>query len=308
MWRIKFLAFIGTSAALGEHLRGAPHAKGRREAYLPTDDHILEKAINALAEDVRMLKHAKLPNSSAPVEQVLVLTTSQEKSRLRIQHLLEMLPDVSITTITGIDAHNFQSEEEELQHSNFHIAQQQQSDWLNVDLGFGRVHEKHGLNETRDNGMLACVLGHHHMWELAANTSTGRWTVILEDDAYPILQMDNDFLQTVMANVPRNVDEVFLDDRHCSAFGMAVKKSPFWFWGSKVIGNDADIHALGSTAYALTARGARALLAERFQYGADHFLNVPVRSGKINAYCPSAPLFLHSYQHAGTIDYGSQEM
>jgi hypothetical protein len=162
----------------------------------------------------------------------------------------------------------------------------------------GDVWHREGSVQFPPNGALACSLGHHRMWEMAAsldskNDGTNRtWTVILEDDAMPSSRAAMYMVSKLLAKMPPGVEMVHLDDRHC--------RSPKRYRG--FIGKDISRWAFGSTAYAITAKAARALLAEPFQYAADHWLNAPVINGKFKVYCPiGRPFFIHGYKHTSLI-------
>jgi len=233
------------------------------------------------------------------IAQVLILTIDNKASKNRLKVLMAKLGEIGLSNpdvINGIDAHKFKTEaDEEAQHT-FPMSDRQKAEWMLTSLDGGPPsHHNHTSAETPSNGALACALGHHHMWELAAKAAPEdprAWTVILEDDAHvPRFHMKEP-VRAILASAPPDVHIVHLDDRHCQYFG-----------GKPGIRDKAmDIHAAGSTAYAVTATGAKLLLAEPFQYGADHWLNAPVRAAKMKALCPEGPpVFTHMYPHASLI-------
>jgi GR25 family glycosyltransferase involved in LPS biosynthesis len=98
-------------------------------------------------------------------------------------------------------------------------------------------------------GTLARALSHYKIWQTAVSSLKGReWMVILEDDARPLTTSSQ--LRTSMASVPADVDMVFLGNRHCKV-------------------------QYGSAAYAITAKGAQALLDIPFANNVDYLLDVP---------------------------------
>lgn len=228
------------------------------------------------------------------IAQVLVLAINTPVSQDRLHSLMASLGQhvqSLVHVVPGVDASKFGNEASEMRQPPMELNSAERTQWLQADVGFGPVHKGHTPEESKSNGMLACTMGHHYMWELAAKQPEGKWTVILEDDAKPQYGLTLKSLEQVFVAAPADVDEVFLDDRHCA------KRIP------GKVGRDIDPFSFGSTAYAVTAKGARALLAVKYRWAADHWLNRPVHSGAIAAYCPAGlPSFMHSYYHQTEIE------
>lgn len=267
----------------GEHLQRESSAFERRAHHAHNSGQL-------------QIAHGLLNNAQAG--QMLVLTTGNRVGQQRLNQLLKNLghdfDNFNVTQLAGIDMRQFTNEDEEMSQNVIPMNREQRAQWLLTDMGFGPVHGKRTSKEYESNGALACSLGHWKMWQLASNATSGKWTVILEDDAQPAAGVTGRSLEELLATVPEGVDEVFLDDRHCQSFGGHV---------GVVSGSGLNHFAMGSTAYAVTAAGAKAMLAVPFRYPADHWLNVPVRTGAIKAYCPAAlPAFVHEYSHRSVIN------
>lgn len=234
-----------------------------------------------------------------------VLTVDTPRGRRRLQGVfaaMEQLAIYSFVRIAGLVASQYASEDAEERQGRLPMSELERREWLRVDVGMGPVH--HGTSrDAPPSGALACALGHRHIWELARSRlrapGAARWALVLEDDARisPALSINSEgvsvasgVLREVLARVPQDAEIVFLDDRHCGGLR------------SREVGAGFNLYATGSTAYAITASGAAALLAEPFSHNADHWLNAPINRGKIRGYCPHMPIFVHNFPHASTID------
>lgn len=231
------------------------------------------------------------------VEQLLVLTVQTPEGNARLHTLLQSLSQslagLNIEPFVGLDWHKASNEEEEMEQPNFELTPKQRVQWLQMEIGFGPVHKGVPSEAFHSNGALACSIGHYRMWEMARNATAGKWTVILEDDAMPAAGLSAERLLRTLGEVPQGAEEVFLDDRHCSR-AMRI--------GGVVKGKMLSHYAYGSTAYAVTPAGAAALLDVPFRYAADHWLNVPVENGAVDAFCPpEGASFVHDYPHPTTI-------
>jgi len=235
-----------------------------------------------------------------------VLTIDTPNGRARLQGVFAAMEQLTINTfvrVVGLTATQYANEDAEERQARFPMTDAMRSEWLTVDVGMGPVHRGRASKDVPSNGALACALGHRHIWELAekklSTPGAARWALVLEDDARiswalninsPGVSVPARVLRETLERVPADADIVFLDDRHCG-----------WVRSSEV-GQGFNLYATGSTAYAISARGAAALLAEPFSHNADHWLNVPIHSGRIRGFCPAIPIFVHNFPHASTID------
>jgi len=240
----------------------------------------------------------------AKIIQALILTNPNPLSKLRIHQLLTDLKGLGFGNVTkpfeGIDANKYMSEADEMKTDLLPMTDQAKEEWMNVSIQGGGIpfHKKNETPETfSPNGALACILGHQHLWKLAAATppeDARAWTIILEDDAKVRRRLPAGLIEETLANADDigGIDIVHLDDRHCKYFG-----------GKPGVRDAKNMHefAAGSTAYAVTARGAQMLLEEKFDHAADHWLNMPLKHNKTKAFCPYFPMFMHNYKHASSI-------
>eukprot|EP00927_Polykrikos_kofoidii_P042065 TRINITY_DN3592_c0_g3_i1.p1 TRINITY_DN3592_c0_g3~~TRINITY_DN3592_c0_g3_i1.p1 ORF type:complete len:334 (-),score=45.16 TRINITY_DN3592_c0_g3_i1:76-1023(-) len=241
--------------------------------------------------------------SSGRLGQVLVLTLNSAEGKDRFAKLKSKLgpPLPSIESIVGLDFHSFQNEDEMMRVQPFALPDRARQEWLQHDeiTGVPRVAAKDSSLALRPpTGALGCAMGHRHMWTRAANLAgTERaWSLILEDDARPVQDLgDASFLSNLLL-VPEDVDLVFLDG-HCTDFKNTVPT----LGGSVVSGNQTNLYARWSSAYAVTPQGAAALLKVPFKYNSDHLLNAAVKCYGLKAFCPSRPLFENVYPHESLI-------
>lgn len=287
-------------------LEKAPAAMLERQ-QLGTEDTLFTQDFATLAststvEKLRALSVA-IPKAPAGVAQVLVLTLADSSGQTtRAAPLLKLLSgNVPVKAVQGINYHDYKTEVEEMEQTAIPMDPASKKQWQEgADIGLGKIHAGQDLAKFKAHGTLACVLGHHHMWEMAAgveNPGTGKdraWTVIFEDDARP--NPDHHTSQSLMASIaevlrttPPEAEMVMLGARHCEK-------------RHGLIGKDLDPFAPGSMAYAITATAAKVLLAEPFIHASDHWLNAPVKAGKLKMFCPAGTaIFSHGYKHATSI-------
>eukprot|EP00401_Gymnodinium_catenatum_P080054 CAMPEP_0117572894 /NCGR_PEP_ID=MMETSP0784-20121206/60617_1 /TAXON_ID=39447 /ORGANISM="" /LENGTH=330 /DNA_ID=CAMNT_0005371329 /DNA_START=87 /DNA_END=1077 /DNA_ORIENTATION=+ len=226
---------------------------------------------------VRMASRGATDRETSPkLPHVFVLTVADRHGEFaRARPLLTALKEMGVTdeeVFKGLDYHRFRTEADLMAQKQFPTSRSSREQWLHFDIGYGPTHRGNDLAGTPANGALACALGHHRIWEMvsAENNSSDAadrgWAVILEDDAMPVSFTVLTDVTNVLRRVPPGSEIVPLDDRHCQ-----------WRNWLDVVGTDrADEYAMGSTAYAVTVKGAEALLAEPFEFAADHWLNMPV--------------------------------
>lgn len=332
--RLHILCFL-LAACVGSH--GSLHARVMRKpiANQVKRASLLRASRSPQSEILKRLKNMQgqgilgLPGKNAAVAQILILSTPTKKSKARTDGLLAGLEVLGFSNLShvfvGLDAKEFHTEADEMTQKIIPMTAQQRADWLHADFGNGPIHEaSDGLlssDKFPSSGGLACSLGHYHLWGLAAAASkhttddAPSWSIILEDDAH-ITHVHNKFhvqdprflnlegqelrdrLYGILAAAPPEVHIIHLDDRHCRRAG---ESKHMYMRG--VIGKEIGLWAQGSTAYAVTAYGARMLLSQPFRYSADHWLNVPVLNGQMKAFCPSGdPFFHHEYSHKTSID------
>lgn len=273
---------------------------GTEDTFLIQDFATL--ASTATVEKLRALSIAS-PEAPADVAQALVLTLADSSGQTtRAAPLLKLLSgDVPVKAVQGINYHAYKTEVEEMDQTSIPMDPASKKQWQEgATIGVGNIHAGQDLAKFQADGTLACVLGHHHMWEMAAgvaNPGTGKgrgWTVIFEDDARPNPNHHNS--QSLMASIaevlrttPPEAEMVMLGARHCER-------------RHGLIGTNVDPFAPGSMAYAITATAAKALLAEPFIHASDHWLNAPVKAGKFKMFCPAGEaIFSHGYKHATSI-------
>lgn len=257
--------------------------------------------LNALGHGATDMDSNEMSDKPPKVVQVLVLTTPAAQNVKRLHSLLAGLDDIGLGGIThafdGVDASRYKNEAEEEAQDVIPMSPEQREEWQKVTVGegLGLMHQGMTAQQFHSNGALACALGHHLFWQLAAESDTEEqraWTIILEDDAHIAHMHDKLAIQKVLAEVPAGVHIVHLDDRHCKYSTGGVQ------------GRELSSWAPGSTAYAVTSVGAKLLLAEPFSHLSDHWLNAPVHRGMMKAYCPDTgnPAFTHEYAHDSTIN------
>jgi len=201
---------------------------------------------------------------------VLVLTNDSPQSQARLQYLKSRLS--AVKPLRGINSTQYASEDLlQSQQKLLPMTPQMRDEW--------KTNPEYHNNHARGRGLgsLACALGHYRMWQLAENMPAGKWAVILEDDAHPSTDLVG--LKSVMDNIPSGPALAFLGVRHCAGQRGVI---------SSIAGN-----AWGSTAYAVTAAGAKALLAEPFNHNSDHWLNIPINKWAITGFC-AIPVFSES--------------
>ncbi|CAE7021653.1 unnamed protein product [Symbiodinium natans] len=189
------------------------------------------------------------------INQIMVLTYAE---RTRAYHYEEVFPDIRVSWMVGLTAAHFANEQDMMDREELvPMTEQMKAQWRS-----NPNREADRKAGTPPLGTLACALAHYKAWQTAAASLSGReWLVILEDDAQP--ETTSDELLRDLSGIAPDVELVFLGERHCP-------------------------HGYGSTAYAITAKGAQALLDTPFMYNADFYLDVP----KIKREC-LAPHFRH---------------
>jgi len=263
----------------------------------------LLQAHRSSTDEVKRVKSLTPPSPGVPgVAEVYTLSVDSPLGKERMKGVAEVMKDLKIesfVSVMGLSAAAYKNEQDEMDQQVLPMTEQQKKEWLQVDIGYGPVHKGKKPAMMGSSGALACSLGHRHIWETALdmfakrNSSDERWALIVEDDVRVRRRASpspEEALREALASVPAGVDIVFLDDRHC--------------WGrSGELGQGVDIYLQSSQAYAITAKGARALLSEPFKRNADHWLNIPVHDGKIRGFCPkrSRIVFAHEYKHASMI-------
>ncbi|CAE7403113.1 unnamed protein product [Symbiodinium sp. CCMP2592] len=198
--------------------------------------------------------------SVAKIGQIMVLTYPERRKAYKYE---KVFPDIHVTWMVGLTATDFESEEDMLDREQLvPMTELMKAQWQR------NPHQHQNRIDGRPLGTLACSLGHYKAWQTAVASLSGReWMIILEDDAQP--QTSSEELRRQLSEIPPDVDLVLLEDRHCRS------------------GNGT-----GSTAYAITAKGARALLNVPFMYNSDFYLEQPVERGLIKRKCLS-PQFHH---------------
>mmetsp|Transcript_48296 Transcript_48296/g.138894 ORF Transcript_48296/g.138894 Transcript_48296/m.138894 type:complete len:270 (+) Transcript_48296:53-862(+) len=211
---------------------------------------------------------------------VYVLTVDTAIGRTRYAMLAATVGQMGITSlqkVEGVSIAHYPSEEA-LQASPLAVMSEEQKRFWET-------------TPHRSNGALACAIGHSHIWRLArealSKPGAPKWAVILEDDAKVNTTMS---LNDALAKVSNEADLAFFDGRFCR------------FYRPGLIGAGLP-RSWGSTAYAVTARGAAALLAEPIFLPSDEWLNVPIREGKVKGFCGDVIFFEHPGGKSERFDY-----
>lgn len=268
-------------------------------AHAKPEASLLERLEAFGTDDSAEMQIHEIQIKGSTVNKVLILGTSHGESQQRVKEIMGHLDRHQMRhhaeVVEGINAHSFQNElDEAMQNPVQKLNPQQLEEWKQQDDGTGLVHHGKPLNECKSSGALACSLGHYKMWLIARTAPLDTWTVILEDDARVSPRFNFAELTADLKNAA-GADEVFLDDTHCEGRQ-----------GGRVSGllHGDHLHrfAYTSAAYAVTPKGAAELVATPFKYNADHWLNVPVREGRMSAFCPASPLFTHKYLHHSIIE------
>lgn len=246
--------------------------------------------ILALTDLKPVVSDSHAVNLEQPTINVLVLTvnTSIGKSRLARLHAHMHIP---FTPIYGVAFTQFQSEAHMACHAPFALTEAQQQEWAL------RIPERKWEDQTA-TGQLACTMGHHWLWTLHSPNLRSfheprQWTLILEDDAKPTDNATHFWLTAFLhEKVPLNVELVFFDDVHCAEVGLPTGQ----------ILTSIDPLAFGSAAYAITTKGAQALLSVTpYFYNADYWLNAAINEKRVQAMCGPA-FFLTRYPHPSIIN------
>eukprot|EP00429_Kryptoperidinium_foliaceum_P011854 CAMPEP_0176043690 /NCGR_PEP_ID=MMETSP0120_2-20121206/21684_1 /TAXON_ID=160619 /ORGANISM="Kryptoperidinium foliaceum, Strain CCMP 1326" /LENGTH=272 /DNA_ID=CAMNT_0017377101 /DNA_START=78 /DNA_END=896 /DNA_ORIENTATION=- len=203
---------------------------------------------------------------------VYVLSINTTLGRVRRAPLLADLPKVGVTSydvVEGLFAGDFPSLEDFIAAAGIPWSEEQNRSWAESMEG---------------PGSLGCAMGHHRIWQLAqaalSKPGAPRWAVVLEDDA---LVKPGKKLRDVLAKVPEKADIAFLDNFHCKHHEPGL------------VGTELYVHSTGSIGYAVTARGAATLLAEKLIVPSDGWLNVVIRGGKAFGWCGEV-VFEHNYR------------
>jgi len=240
----------------------------------------MDEAAAQLRDDacfLQLLSDSPAPRVADPL--VYALTVDTAIGRERYASLAASVGQLGITSlqkVEGVSVAKYPTKEA-LQASHMALMSEEQKRFWDTT--------------GRSNGALACAIGHSYIWRLArealSKPGAPRWAVILEDDASVNATMS---LNDALAKVSNEADLAFFDGRFCR------------FYRPGLIGAGLP-RSWGSTAYAVTARGAAALLAEPIFLPSDEWLNVPIREGKVKGFCGDVIFFEHPGGKSERFDY-----
>lgn len=178
----------------------------------------------------------------------------------------------------------------------------------------------HRYSQPMQPGQLGCALGHRMIYEDILLQGYQR-VLILEDDVEPLPQFDQ-YLAAVLQELPENWELLYFDyDKNLSP--RPIKQA--WYhvqhalgllkWSHIMIRNlyprpfSAHLSRAGfhdyTSAYALTARGARQLLQLQtpLSYVADNLLATAATSRLVNAFISRPRLFRQRSQGSGASEH-----
>jgi len=234
---------------------------------------------------------AELPGKIASI--LVLINKGQDASRQKhlnttISRMTEELPAMlKVEPVDGLNARAFDSEGALESQQEILMSDSDKVDWKKLTRPSFGIRD-----DTYPDPSLACSLGHKRMWEIVANRTEGTWTVLLEDDVEPREGFNLSMQQSLKEASKAGADVVLLEDTHCKKYGPGYHDSN-------------SVHTfigVSSAAYAVTPKGAKALLTRPFQYHTDRMLNAVVQHGLVKGlWCPHEPSFTVQYQHRSQI-------
>jgi len=228
------------------------------------------------------------------IASILVLTNKgQDSARKRhlnatMTSMMKELPALlKVEPVDGLDARTFSSEGELENQQEILMSDRDKVDWRRL------TRPSFGLKDDQfPDPSLACSLGHKRMWEIVANRTEGTWTVLLEDDVEPREGFNLSMHESLAEASKAGADVVLLEDTHCQKYGPGYHDT----------NNVHTFVGVSSAAYAVTPKGAKALLTRPFKFHTDRMLNAVVHEGLVKGFwCPHEPSFTVQYKHHSQI-------